>query len=594
MTVQTETLSDKSTKYLMLRLWRQYIRPYKGHLFLSLLCMALGAASTAGLAKQMEPIIDDVFKSENIEALKFVSFVVFGLFIVKGFSAYGESIFMNFIGQRIIANLQQDLFRCLLKSDLAFFHHTSTGTLISRCTNDANLMRNVVSNTITSFGKDLFTVFCLMAVMFYQDWFLSSIAFFVFPIAILPIVKIGKRMRKVSTSTQKETGSFMTLLNEIFQGARLVKAYGMEKYENTRARKVIEEIFRLNIKSNRIKSMSSPIMETLGGMAIVVVISYGGLQVINGNNSAGAFFSFISALLLAYEPMKNLAKLNANLQEGLAATIRVFGVIDSKPQIIDTKNSKEIQLKQGTIEFKKVHFSYTPEKQILKDINLKIPAGKMIALVGPSGSGKSTLLNLIPRFYEAESGQILFDGQEIKDVTIASLRQKIALVSQEIMLFDDTIMGNIMYGNPKASEKDVYGAAKAAAAHSFIQKLPQGYDTRIGEAGIRLSGGQRQRISIARAMLKNAPILLLDEATSSLDTESERQVQKALEKLMMGRTCIVIAHRLSTVKDADKIYVLDQGEIAEQGSHSDLLKKKGIYSQLCKWQLIDDKENLKK
>jgi subfamily B ATP-binding cassette protein MsbA len=556
--------------------------------------MALGAASTAGLAKQMEPIIDDVFKSESIEALKYVSLVVFVLFIVKGFSAYGESIFMNFIGQRIIANLQRDLFECLLKSDLAFFHHTSTGTLISRCTNDVNLMRNVVSNTITSFGKDSFTVFCLMIVMFYQDWFLSSIAFFVFPVAILPIVKIGKRMRKVSTSTQKETGSYMTLLNEIFQGARLVKAYGMEKYENSRAKKIIEEIFRLNIKSNRIKSMSSPIMETLGGMAIVVVISYGGLQVIKGNNSAGAFFSFISALLLAYEPMKNLAKLNANLQEGLAATIRVFDVIDAKPKIINLKNAKELQINQGTIEFKKVNFSYNPEKQILKNINLKIPAGKTIALVGPSGSGKSTLLNLIPRFYEANNGEILFDNHEIKSVTIDSLRKNIALVSQEIMLFDDTIMGNILYGNPHASKEDVYKAAKAAAAHSFIQKLPQGYDTRIGESGIRLSGGQRQRISIARAMLKNAPILLLDEATSSLDTESERQVQKALEKLIVGRTCIIIAHRLSTVKDANKIYVLDQGTIAEQGTHSQLLKKKGIYSELCKWQLIDDKENSKK
>lgn len=556
--------------------------------------MALGAAATAGLAKQMEPIIDDVFKSENINALRYVSFIVFGLFIVKGLSSYGESIFMNFIGQRIIANLQQDLFRCLLRSDLAFFHHTSTGTLISRCTNDVNLMRNVVSNTITSFGKDLFTVICLMIVMFYQDWFLSSITFFVFPIAILPIVKIGKRMRKVSTSTQKETGSFMTLLNEIFQGARLVKAYGMEKYENNRAKKVIEEIFRLNIKANRIKSMSSPIMETLGGMAIVVVISYGGLQVIKGNNTAGAFFSFISALLLAYEPMKNLAKLNANLQEGLASTIRVFSVIDAKPSIIDGPKAKDIQIKKGAIEFKELNFSYTPEKKILKNINLKISAGKTVALVGPSGSGKSTLLNLIPRFYESQEGDILFDNTPIKSIKISSLRNHIALVSQEIMLFDDTIMGNILYGNPSASKQDIYNAAKAAAAHDFIEMLPEGYNTRIGESGIRLSGGQRQRISIARAMLKNAPILLLDEATSSLDTESERQVQKALEKLMVGRTCVVIAHRLSTVKDADKIYVLDQGEIAEQGTHTDLLKTKGIYSQLCKWQLIDDKENSKK
>lgn len=564
----------------MKRLWRFYIRPYKGKIFLSLFFMALSAAATAGLAKLMEPIIDDVFKSENVEALKIVSLSVFFLFIIKGASSYGESITMNFVGQRIIANLQIDLFNRLLESDLAFFHHTPSGVLISRCTNDVNLMRNVVSNTLTSFGKDLLTIIFLVSVMFYQDWFLSSIAFFVFPIAILPIVKIGKRMRKVSTNTQKENSFFITLLNQTFQGARLVKSYAMETYEKGRAKEVIEQLLKLIVKANRIKSLSSPIMETLGGMAIVVVISYGGLQVIEGHNTAGAFFSFIAALLMAYEPMKRLANLNANLQEGLAATVRVFSVLDQKPSIKSLSHAQPLAVKKGAIRFEDVSFSYTKDKPVLEKISLEIPSGKTVALVGHSGSGKSTLLNLIPRFYDTAEGAITIDSQNLKDVTLASLRKNIGLVSQEITLFDDTIRANILYGKMEATNDEIVNAAKAAAAHDFIKKLPEGYDTMIGESGIRLSGGQRQRLAIARAMLKNAPILLLDEATSSLDTQSEKQVQKALANLMKGRTCLIIAHRLSTIQDADWIYVMDQGKIVEQGTHKDLLNHKGLYQKL--------------
>jgi len=564
----------------MKRLWRFYIRPYKGKIFLSLFFMALSAAATAGLAKLMEPIIDDVFKSENVEALKIVSLSVFFLFIIKGVSSYGESITMNFVGQRIIANLQIDLFNRLLESDLAFFHHTPSGVLISRCTNDVNLMRNVVSNTLTSFGKDLLTIIFLVSVMFYQDWFLSSIAFFVFPIAILPIVKIGKRMRKVSTNTQKENSFFITLLNQTFQGARLVKSYAMETYEKGRAKEVIEQLLKLIVKANRIKSLSSPIMETLGGMAIVVVISYGGLQVIEGHNTAGAFFSFIAALLMAYEPMKRLANLNANLQEGLAATVRVFSVLDQKPSIKTLSHAQPLAVKKGAIRFEDVSFSYAKDKPVLEKISLEIPSGKTVALVGHSGSGKSTLLNLIPRFYDTVEGAITIDSQNLKDVTLASLRKNIGLVSQEITLFDDTIRANILYGKMEATPDEIINAAKAAAAHDFIKKLPEGYDTMIGESGIRLSGGQRQRLAIARAMLKNAPILLLDEATSSLDTQSEKQVQKALANLMKGRTCLIIAHRLSTIQDADWIYVMDQGKIVEQGTHKDLLTHKGLYQKL--------------
>jgi subfamily B ATP-binding cassette protein MsbA len=550
--------------------------------------MILSGAATAGLAKLMEPIIDDVFKSENVHMLQVVSLGVLSLFLIKGLTSYGESLTMNYIGQRIIANIQQDLFSHLIRSDLQFFHTNSSGTLMSRCTNDVNLMKGVVSNTITGLGKDFITLIFLISVMFYQDWALSSIAFFVFPVAVIPIVRIGKRMRKVSTHTQQETGVFLSFLKEVFQGARLVKAYNMETHEIGRAKKVIESLLKLSLKSNRIKSLSSPIMETLGGVAIVVVISYGGYEVIQGKNTAGAFFSFIAALLLAYEPMKRLANLNANLQEGLAAATRIFTILDGLPHIQDMPGARVVPIKKGEISFKEVDFQYETGKQVLKEVTFEIPSGKRIALVGPSGSGKSTLMNLIPRFYDIKRGAILIDGVNIKEVSLTSLRDSMALVSQEVTLFDDTVRANILYGRPDASEEDVVKAAKDAAAHSFILKLPKGYDTAVGESGVKLSGGQRQRLSIARALLKNAPLLLLDEATSSLDTKSEHEVQKALDRLMKGRTCLIVAHRLSTVRNADNIVVLEEGKIVEQGTHNQLVKKAGVYAQLCQWQLVKE------
>ena len=579
----------KDTTYRLLkRLWVFYIRPYRYNILLALFVMGLSAASTAGLAKMMESVIDDVFKSENIHMLKVVGISVFSLFLIKGAASYAESILMNFVGQRIIANIQKDLFSHLVHADLSYFHAQSTGVLISRCTNDVNLMKGAVSNTITSFGKDLLTVVFLMILMFYQDPFLASISFFVFPLAVLPIVKIGKRMRKVSVSTQKETGFFLSLLKEIFQGARLVKAYGMESYEIGRASKTIEDLFHLSVKSNRIKSIGSPIMETLGGVAIVIVISYGGYQVISGHSTAGAFFSFISALLMAYEPMKRLVNLNANLQEGLAATHRIFSVLDHKSKITDSTAAQKANthIQNGEIVFDRVSFSYDTGKEVLNSVSLSIGKGQHVALVGQSGAGKSTLMNLILRFYDTTKGAILVDGVPIQSISLRSLREGMALVSQDVVLFDDTVKANILYGQKDASMEAVIAAAKKAAAHDFIQGLPSGYDTMIGEAGVRLSGGQRQRLSIARAILKDAPILLLDEATSSLDTESEHQVQKALEQLMQGRTTVIIAHRLSTVREADKIFVMEKGKIVESGTHDQLLKKKdSVYAGLCQWQL---------
>lgn len=577
---------------LFKRLWRSYIHLYTFRLGLAILFMALSAASTAGLAKFMEPVIDDVFKSENVHMLHVISLSVLALFIIKGIAAYGESVTMNYIGQRIISNIQGDLFSHLVHIDLSYMHDHSTGVLISRCTNDVSLMRSLVSNAITSLGKDLLTVICLVTVMFYQEWRLSLIAFIVLPLAVFPIVRFGKKIRKVSTSTQEETGFFLSLLKEIFQGARLVKAYNMENYEIKRAKKTIEDLFKLAIKSNHIKSLSSPIMETLGGLVIVVIIAYGGYEVIKGYNTAGAFFSFITAFLLAYEPLKRLANLNANLQEGLAATVRVFSILDTPIRIKDSPETRLDKITQGSIEFDQVSFTYDTKdktsKNVLHHVSLKIPKNTQVALVGPSGAGKSTLLNLIPRFYDATSGTIKIDNIPINQLTLHNLRDGIGLVSQEITLFDDTVRANILYGNPNASETNIIKAAKGAAAHDFIMKLPRQYNTMIGESGIKLSGGQRQRLSIARALLKNAPILLLDEATSSLDTESEHQVQKALDHLMKGRTSLIIAHRLSTVRNVDIIFVLDQGQVVEQGSHDELIKKNGVYAQLCQWQLISD------
>jgi len=399
---------------------------------------------------------------------------------------------------------------------------------------------------------------------------------------ILPILRIGRRMRKVANNTQEELASFTGRLTQVFQGVRVIKAYRTEKYEARRAHEMIERIFALVYKSARVRSASHPIIESLGGMAVVMVIGYGGWQVMHHARTTGEFMSFILALLLAYEPLKRLSNMNANLQEGLAAAARVFSVLDTPATIQDHKNAKPLPPIEGNIEFQNVRFAYPDGTIALDGINLKIKKAQSIALVGASGAGKSTIINLIPRFYDIQEGTILVDGIDIRDVTLDSLRQQIALVSQEIMLFDTTIRDNIAYGSFDATDKDIIDAAKAAAAHEFINVLPQGYNTMIGENGVKLSGGQRQRIAIARAMLKNAPILLLDEATSALDTDSERQVQSALKILMEGRTTLMVAHRLSTVVEANKIYVLHEGKIVESGDHKTLLESNGIYASL--WQ----------
>lgn len=582
-----ENRPHQSTYALMRRLIREHMRAYRGRFALAVLFMGMMSASTAFQAWLMQPMVNEVFVARNAEVLWLVAGAVVGAFLVKGVATYAQAAIMAGVGLGIIADLQNRLYAHLARMDLAFFHASQTGGLISRFTNDINQMRTAVSNAITSVGKDALTLIGLVFVMFYQNWELALISFFAFPVAIYPIARLGRRIRKVTANTQEETGLFMTLLEQTFQGIRVVKAYGMEDYERSRIGRIVETIRGLQVRAERIRAFSSPIMETLGGLAIAVVIVYGGQQVIAEGKDPGSFFSFVAALIMAYEPMKRLANVNMSIQQGLAGAQRLFDLLDIEPKIRERPDSRPLAMAGGGVRLDNVWFAYGAGALALNDVSMEVPAGKTVALVGPSGAGKSTILNLIPRFYDVDGGRVLIDGTDVRDVTLTSLHAAIALVSQEVMLFDDTVRANIAYGRAGASEEDIVEAARHAAAHDFILGLPEGYDTVVGEQGVKLSGGQRQRLAIARAMLKNAPILLLDEATSALDTESERQVQAALSLLMRGRTTLVIAHRLSTVIDADLIYVIDGGRIVEAGTHAELLERGGMYARLYALQFAD-------
>lgn len=577
-----------TSKALVRRLVKEQLWPQRGRIVLTFICMVLVAGASASMIYLLKDVVDQVLVSRDRTMLYLLPGAIIALALVSGIAGYFEAVNMEVIGHRMVANLQRSMYRGIIWADLQFFHDNSVGRLISRFINDAGMLRFSVAKALTGLMKDTLLVIFLVTILVIHNWFLALLTVVVFPMALYPIVRIGKRMRKISRNTQVETGEMTTLLDETFQGARHVKAYTMEEQETARATVAIEKIFNLTRKAARVQAISRPLMESLGGIALALAILYGGSQVIDGTMTTGELASFLAALLAAYKPMKNIANLNATLQQGLAAAQRVFHILDLKPRIADTDGATPLARIRGDIRFDDVQFRYTDKSTALNGINLDIPAGKTVALVGPSGAGKSTILNLIPRFYDPQSGTVTVDGRDVRDVTLESLRGAIALVSQEISLFDDTIRANIAYGKPGATEDEILQAANDADAHEFISALPDGYDTHVGGRGVKLSGGQRQRIAIARAMVKDAPILLLDEATSALDTETERQVQSALARLKEGRTTVVIAHRLSTIVDADTIFVMEDGRVVESGGHAELLARDGAYSRLYSLQFAGD------
>ena len=575
---------QRTSTALVRRLIRDHIRPHMWQLVLASLFMAVEAATTAGNAWLLQPAVDGVLVARDSHWLMVVPLAIVAVTVVKAFASYFEGTLMSGAGQEIVAEAQVRMYGHLIRADLAWLHQIHSAKLVSTFLYDATLLRDAVSRALTGMVKDSLSLVFLAGVMFYQNWALALVAWIGFPIVALLSRKMGKRARKGSSRGQEETGKLASILAETFDGARLVKAYGMEARETERTKTSIDVRVKHIMKVIRARSATSPIVEAMGGVSIAAAIYFAAIS----DLSPGTLMSFLGALMMAYQPLKSIATLNTSLQEGLAAADRLFDILDVEPTIKDVPGAVPLASHSADIRFEQVGFSYEGGTEALRTVDLVIPAGKKVALVGASGAGKSTIMNLIPRFYDATDGRVLVGGQDVKQVTLASLRRQIALVSQELTLFDDTVRANILYGKPEATEAEIVSAATDAAAHEFIVKLPKGYDTQVGENGVKLSGGQRQRIAIARAMVRNAPILLLDEATSALDAEAERKVQQALKRLMQGRTTLVIAHRLSTVRDADEIYVMEAGQVVESGRHAELLARGGTYASLYATQFAQD------
>jgi subfamily B ATP-binding cassette protein MsbA len=564
------------------------IKENKFRLFLAMACMLVIAVASSATAFLVKPVLDDIFFNKDTTMLKIIPVVVVFIYLLRGLGMYGQDYLMNYVGENVIKDLRNDLYNRIQDLPIAFFHKEQTGVLMSRITNDVNIIKAMVSTAVTGSLKDSFTIVGLTFVIFYRDWKMALIAFVVLPVAFYPVVEFGRRVRRISTGWQEAMADLNSFLHETFAGNKIVKAFGMESYEKKRFFDKTLDLFKLEMKAVIARSLSSPIMEFLGGLGIAFIIWYGGYKVITGSSTAGTFFSFMAAVLMLYDPVKKLSGLNNAVQQGLAAADRVFDIIEMESDIKERKDPVTIKRGPHRVTFENVYFKYD-DVMVLKDINLDVKAGDVLALVGMSGGGKTSLVNLIPRFYDVTQGAIRIDGIDIRDVSISSLRDQMGIVTQEPILFNDSIRNNIAYGKRNATDKEIIKAAEAAYAYDFIQNFPNKFDTNIGELGGRLSGGEKQRICIARALLKDAPILILDEATSSLDAEAEMLVQKALENLMKGRTTFVIAHRLSTIDYADRIVVIVNGRVEEEGKQEELISMQGEFFKLYQMQYSNDK-----
>ena len=550
----------------------EYVRPYTGRLILAMLFMVGVSAFHGSIAFLVKPALDDIFIKKDASRLALIPLLVLGVYIVKAIFEFSQSYLMSGVGQRVIRDIRERLYRHLQSMSLSFYTRHPTGVLMSRVLNDVALMQGAVTDAVTGLIKDCFTGIFLIGVVFYRDWRLALIALVAFPLAFWPIARFGRKMRRTSIKTQEVTGGLASHLQETISGAKLVKAFGAEEYEVDRFAARNTDLFRLSMKIVKVHAITSPLSETFAGIGAAAVIFYGGYSVVNGQSTPGNFFSFMTALFMLYEPVKRLSRVNNVIQQGIAAAERVFEVMDTLPEVEEKPGAPALPPIRREIEIDHVDFRYSNDGEyILKDISLRVPAGTLVAIVGSSGAGKTTLVDLLPRFYDPRNGAIRIDGTDIREVTLSSLRAQIGVVSQHTILFNDTVRANIAYGLPGAPLSKIEESARRANAHGFVSRLRDGYDTVVGEQGLKLSGGERQRLAIARALLKDAPILILDEATSALDSESESVVQDALDALMRGRTTFVIAHRLSTVRNADLILVVEDGRIVERGTHDELL-----------------------
>ncbi len=568
------------------RLYKNYTSKHFKKIILAIFFSILVAGSTSSIAYLLDPAIEKIFINQDAKLMYIIPAIIVIAFFSKGMSLYIAKVLMIHVSQELKADVQKDMMKSLISTDTKFIDKIHTGKFISKLTVDVSLLVNLISTALLNIFKDTLSLIGLLSVMFFQNWKLSLIALIMIPLATIVARALGKRMTKATEETMETSGIFTKRLIEIFKNHKIIKSFQTEKFENERASVDIKDLKDKTIKMTEIFQRNTPIMETLTGIMIAILIFYSGVLIKNGELEINNFFSFLAAMMLAYQPVRSLASLNIAINQGLSASKRVLPIIDRKADIEDNHNATDLKINEANIKFKDIDFSYeTTEKSALKKINLDMKAGKMTALIGLSGAGKSTILNLIPRFYDCNSGDILIDNKSIYDVTLYSLRKNISLVSQDTTLFDDTIKNNIKYANLNATDDEIYQSSKNSFAHDFIQNLPNGYETIVGENGVRLSGGEKQRISIARAILKKSPIILLDEATSALDSETENKIQIAIKELTKDRTTIVIAHRLSTILDAHLIYIIENGKVLEKGNHESLLGKSETYKNFYEKQI---------